>query len=63
MEWLGLRVRGSQSEELQILTIGFLSGSIKRKAMKESLFKAGAGLVIQHPRDLLHLVKPIDQIL
>ena len=41
---------------LQILAIGFLSGRIKQKAMKDSLFRAGADLVIENPRNLLHIV-------
>lgn len=48
-------------KELQILAIGFLGGPTKRQAMKESLFKAGADLVIEHPRKLLQLIKPLHR--
>jgi phosphoglycolate phosphatase-like HAD superfamily hydrolase len=58
-----MKAAQAAKKELQILAIGFLSSSIKRKAMKESLFKAGAHLVIQHPRELLHLIKSIDRTL
>jgi len=41
---------------LQILAIGFLSGRRRRSAMKGSLIRAGADLVIENPRNLLHIV-------
>ena len=42
-------------KELQILAIGFLRGGSKGKAMKESLLRAGADLIIENPRELLRL--------
>jgi HAD superfamily hydrolase (TIGR01548 family) len=42
--------------KLQIVAIGFLSGHSKLKAFKESLFRAGADLVIENPKDLLRLI-------
>lgn len=40
-------------KELDILAIGFLHGRKKDKTIKDSLFKAGADLIIQNPRALL----------
>jgi len=40
-------------KRLQMVAIGFLSGHFKRKAMKESLLRAGADFVIENPKDLL----------
>ena len=42
--------------KLQIVAIGFLSGKKKGKAVKESLFRAGADCVIESPRDLLRII-------
>ena len=39
-----------------ILAIGFLSGRFKRKAMKESLLRAGADLLIENSNDLLQFI-------
>lgn len=39
-----------------ILAIGFLSGRFKRKAMKESLLRAGAELLIENSNDLLQFI-------
>ncbi len=44
------------NKKLQMVAIGFLSGPKKSKAMKETLLRAGADLVIEHPRDLLRLL-------
>ncbi len=41
---------------LSILAIGFVSDHANRKAMKDSLIKAGADLVIESPEELLRLV-------
>jgi phosphoglycolate phosphatase-like HAD superfamily hydrolase len=43
-------------KKLRMLAIGFLVGQKKGKAVKESLFRAGADLVIESPRDLLQLI-------
>ena len=43
-------------KELSILAIGFLSDRRNRKIMKKSLLHAGADLVIENPRELLHLL-------
>jgi phosphoglycolate phosphatase-like HAD superfamily hydrolase len=43
-------------KKLRMLAIGFLVGQKKGKAVKESLFRAGADLVIESPRDLLRLI-------
>jgi len=43
-------------KKLRMLAIGFLFGQKKGKAVKESLFRAGADLVIESPRDLLRLI-------
>jgi phosphoglycolate phosphatase-like HAD superfamily hydrolase len=43
-------------KRLQILAIGFIGGHPKRKAEKESLLRAGADLVIENPKELLHLL-------
>jgi len=43
---------------LSILAIGFVGGHPNRKAAKESLFRAGADLVIQDPKELLRLISP-----
>ena len=42
-------------KELPILAIGFLRSQNKKKAMKDSLLRAGADLVIESPRELLKL--------
>jgi HAD superfamily phosphatase len=44
--------------DLSILAIGFVSGRTDRKAMKDSLIRAGADLIIESPRQLLGLVSP-----
>ncbi len=41
---------------LQILAIGFLAGHRSKKIGQEALIKAGAGLVIENPEQLLRLV-------
>jgi phosphoglycolate phosphatase-like HAD superfamily hydrolase len=41
---------------LSILAIGFIGGRTNRKAMKDSLIKAGADLIIEKPEDLLQLI-------
>jgi HAD superfamily hydrolase (TIGR01548 family) len=43
-------------KDFQIVAIGFLAGRSKRKTLKESLLRAGADIVIENPRDLLHIV-------
>ncbi|MEW6376745.1 MAG: HAD hydrolase-like protein [Thermodesulfobacteriota bacterium] len=43
-------------KELPILAIDFLSSHSKQKTMKEPLWRAGADLVIEKPRDLLQLI-------
>ena len=43
-------------KRLQILAIGFISGHPNRKAAKQSLMRAGADLVIENPKELLHLL-------
>jgi phosphoglycolate phosphatase-like HAD superfamily hydrolase len=43
-------------KKFSMLAIGFLSGKKKGNTMKESLFKAGADLVIENPKDLLRLI-------
>ncbi len=45
-------------KELQIFAIGFLTGRGNQESMKKSLFKVGADLVIESPRDLLRLISP-----
>lgn len=45
----------SAKKKLDILAIGFISHSRERH-MKESLIKAGADLVLEDPKDLLHLL-------
>jgi phosphoglycolate phosphatase-like HAD superfamily hydrolase len=42
-------------KRLQILAIGFIAGHPDRKAAKESLLRAGADLVIENSKELLHL--------
>jgi len=42
--------------KLRMLGIGFLVGQKKGKAVKESLFRAGADLVVENPKDLLRLI-------
>ena len=44
-------------KKLRMLAIGFLSGQKKGKAVKESLLRAGADLVIESPRDLLQFLE------
>jgi phosphoglycolate phosphatase-like HAD superfamily hydrolase len=41
---------------LPILAIGFISGHVNRKAMRDSLIKAGADRVIESPEELLSLI-------
>jgi len=43
-------------KKLQMVAIAFLGGRSKRKAIKESLFRAGADCIIENPEDLLQLV-------
>jgi phosphoglycolate phosphatase-like HAD superfamily hydrolase len=43
-------------KKFPMLAIGFLSNKRKGETMKESLFKAGADLVIENPKDLLRLI-------
>jgi hypothetical protein len=40
-------------EKLDILAIGFLHGATKDDAVKDSLLKAGADLIVENPRGLL----------
>jgi len=42
-------------KEFRLLAIGFLSDRSKLKAFKESLFRAGADLILRSPDELLHL--------
>ena len=42
-------------KKLRIVAIGFLSGRSKLKVLKESLFRAGADLILRSPDELLHL--------
>jgi HAD superfamily phosphatase len=41
---------------LQILAVGFVSGHRNKKIARESMRRAGADLVIENPKQLLHLV-------
>ncbi len=41
---------------LEMVAVGFISGQGHRKIMKDSLKKAGADLVIETPRELIHLI-------
>jgi len=43
-------------KHLSILAVGFISGHANRKVMKDSLKRAGADLVIENPKELIHLV-------
>ena len=43
-------------KKFPMLAIGFLSSKKQRKALKESLLKAGADLLIENPKDLLRLI-------
>jgi hypothetical protein len=43
-------------KKFPMLAIGFLSGKKQRQALKESLLKAGADLLIENPKDLLRLI-------
>jgi len=43
-------------KELQMLAIGFLRGRNKQKALKESLLRAGADLLIESPNELLRFI-------
>jgi len=43
-------------KELQMLAIGFLRGRKKQKALKESLLRAGADLLIESPNELLQFI-------
>jgi HAD superfamily phosphatase len=47
---------GAAKQYLPILAIGFVGGHRNRKAARESLLRAGADLVIENPKELLHLV-------
>jgi phosphoglycolate phosphatase-like HAD superfamily hydrolase len=40
-------------KELDILAIGFLPAGKKDKTMKDSLLKAGAGIIVESPRGFL----------
>ncbi len=42
-------------KKLRIVAIGFVSGPGKRKPFKESLFGAGADIILRSPDELLHL--------
>ena len=42
-------------KKLRIVAIGFLSGRSKLKALKESLSRAGADIILRSPDELLHL--------
>jgi phosphoglycolate phosphatase-like HAD superfamily hydrolase len=43
-------------KELDIFAIGFLHGEKGDKTMQDSLLKAGADLIVENPRDLLHVL-------
>jgi len=43
-------------KHLEMVAVGFVSGHGHRKIMKDSLKKAGADLVIENPKELIHLV-------
>jgi HAD superfamily hydrolase (TIGR01548 family) len=43
-------------KHLSILAVGFIRGYAPRRGMKDSLEKAGADLVIENPKELIHLV-------
>jgi phosphoglycolate phosphatase-like HAD superfamily hydrolase len=43
-------------KHLEMVAVGFVSGRANRKIMKDSLKKAGADLVIENPKELIHLV-------
>jgi phosphoglycolate phosphatase-like HAD superfamily hydrolase len=43
-------------KHLEMVAVGFVSGRVHLKIMKDSLKKAGADLVIENPKELLHLV-------
>jgi HAD superfamily phosphatase len=43
-------------KHLEMIAVGFISGHANRKVMKDSLKKAGADLVIENPKKLIHLV-------
>jgi HAD superfamily hydrolase (TIGR01548 family) len=44
-------------KDLDILAIGFLRGRNNKKAMKESLLRAGADVIVENPRELLQFLK------
>jgi HAD superfamily hydrolase (TIGR01548 family) len=52
-----MKAAQAAKKELKIFAIGFIGGPSKRKTMKESLLKAGADLVIEHPTELLQLIR------
>jgi HAD superfamily hydrolase (TIGR01548 family) len=43
-------------KHIEMVAVGFVSGHGDRKIMKQSLIKAGADLVIENPKELVHLV-------
>jgi phosphoglycolate phosphatase-like HAD superfamily hydrolase len=43
-------------KELDIFAVGFLHAGKKDKTVKDSLFKAGADLIVKNPNDLLRLI-------
>jgi phosphoglycolate phosphatase-like HAD superfamily hydrolase len=53
-----MKAAQASKKKFHVLAIGFLGGQKKGKAMKESLLRAGADLVIESPRDLLRLISP-----
>ncbi len=46
----------SAQKEVEMVPIGFLSGSVRQKSQKESLCKAGADLIIENPKELLRFI-------
>jgi phosphoglycolate phosphatase-like HAD superfamily hydrolase len=43
-------------KHIEMVAVGFVSGHGDRRIMKQSLIKAGADLVIENPKELVHLV-------
>jgi phosphoglycolate phosphatase len=43
-------------KHLEMVAVGFINGHANRKVMKDSLRKAGADLVIENPKELIHFV-------
>jgi len=51
-----VRATKAARKESNILAIGFLSSPANRKESKASLLQAGANLIIETPKELLHLI-------